>query len=230
MDCFQTVKTIKRWNHLSRKMVSLWKGWTAFCRGQSRDFPLPQQGRGHFKALSPKSGLQRAPEGLEKGSFARFLLPSPGQDLEKQEGKKKKKNPSGMLTSQIANEVLQHHLPVRLDVGAVHVRVEEDDRKGQDEDGVWVVKLLDHIWITHAVPLAAAGGMHILNIEHWSPLLKGSNDFLMHGSNSSFHSSSHTNEKELLALWRPIYHQQLKLATKTSAFLFSEAKRANNSR
>lgn len=91
MDCFQTVKTIKRWNHLSRKMVSLWKGWTAFCRGQSRDFPLPQQGRGHFKALSPKSGLQRAPEGLEKGSFARFLLPSPGQDLEKQEGKKKKK-------------------------------------------------------------------------------------------------------------------------------------------
>lgn len=91
MDCFQTVKTIKRWNHLSRKMVSLWKGWTAFCRGQSRDFPLPQQGRGHFKALSSKSGLQRAPEALEKGSFARFLLPSPGQDLEKQEGKKKKK-------------------------------------------------------------------------------------------------------------------------------------------
>lgn len=103
------------------------------------------------------SGSQGAAPALEKGSSTRCLLLSPRQNLEQEEGKK---NQSRTLTSQIANEVLQHHLPVRLDVGAVHVRIEEDDCKGQDEDGVRVVKLLDHIWVTHAVPLAAAGGMH----------------------------------------------------------------------
>lgn len=41
------------------------------------------------------------------------------------------------------------------DVGGVHVGVEEDHGEGQDEDGVWVVELLHHVWITHAVSLAA---------------------------------------------------------------------------
>lgn len=143
------------------------------------------------------SGSQGAAPALEKGSSTRCLLLSPRQNLEQEEGKK---NQSRTLTSQIANEVLQHHLPVRLDVGAVHVRIEEDDCKGQDEDGVRVVKLLDHIWVTHAVPLAAAGGMHTLNMEHGSPLLQGGNGLITNGSNSSFHSTSHTNEKELTAL------------------------------
>lgn len=134
---------------------------------------------------------------LEKGSSTRFLLLSPRQNLEQQEGKK---NRSKTLTSQIANEVLQHHLPVRLDVGAVHVRIEEDDCKGQDEDGVRVVKLLDHIWVTHAVSLAAAGGMHTFNTEHGSPLFQGGNGLITGGSNSSFYSTSHANEKDPTAL------------------------------
>lgn len=58
------------------------------------------------------------------------------------------------LTSQIAYEVLQQHLAVWLDVGAVHVSVEKDDGKGQDEDGVRVMKLLHHIRVAHTVPLA----------------------------------------------------------------------------
>lgn len=66
-------------------------------------------------------------------------------------------HPSNSLTSQISNKVLQHHLPVRFNVRAVHICVKKDDRKGQDENGVWVMELLDHIWVTHAVPLAASG-------------------------------------------------------------------------
>lgn len=57
------------------------------------------------------------------------------------------------LTSQIANEVLQQHLSVGLDVGTVHVGVEQNDGKGQDEDGVRVVELLHHIGVAHAVTL-----------------------------------------------------------------------------
>lgn len=33
-------------------------------------------------------------------------------------------------TSKVLNKVLQLHLPLRLDVGTVHVSVEEDDCKG----------------------------------------------------------------------------------------------------
>ena len=58
------------------------------------------------------------------------------------------------LTSQVADEVLQHHLALGLDVGAVHVGVEEDDGEGQDEDGVGVVELLHHVRVAHAVALA----------------------------------------------------------------------------
>lgn len=57
-------------------------------------------------------------------------------------------------TSQVANEVVKSHFTLRFDVGRVHVRVEEDHGEGQDENGVGVVKLLHHIWIAHAVPLA----------------------------------------------------------------------------
>ncbi len=58
-------------------------------------------------------------------------------------------------TSEVLNKVLQFHLPLRLDVGAVHVRVEEDDGKGQDEDGVGVPELSHHTRVANAVALAA---------------------------------------------------------------------------
>ena len=61
---------------------------------------------------------------------------------------------STRLTSQVLDEVLQLHLPLRLDVGAVHIRIEEDDGKGQDEDGVWVLELPNQHRVTHTVPLA----------------------------------------------------------------------------
>ena len=63
------------------------------------------------------------------------------------------------LTSQVLDEVLELHLPLRLDVGAVHVRVEEDDGKGQDEDGVGVPKLSHHCGIADAVALAGNKGL-----------------------------------------------------------------------
>lgn len=59
------------------------------------------------------------------------------------------------LTSQIANEVVESHFALGFDVGRVHVGVEEDHGEGQDENGVRVVELLHHVWITHAVSLAA---------------------------------------------------------------------------
>ncbi len=40
-----------------------------------------------------------------------------------------------------------------LDVGTVHVSVEQNDGEGQDEDGVRIVKLLHHVRVTHAVAL-----------------------------------------------------------------------------
>lgn len=61
----------------------------------------------------------------------------------------------GELTSEVLDEVLQLHFALGLDVGAVHVRVEQDDGKGQDEDGVWVPELAHEGWVTHTVPLAA---------------------------------------------------------------------------
>lgn len=60
----------------------------------------------------------------------------------------------GPLTSQILDEVLQLHLPLRFDVGAVHVCVEQDDGKGQDENGVYVLDLPNHPRVADAVPLA----------------------------------------------------------------------------
>lgn len=63
----------------------------------------------------------------------------------------------GEHTSQVANEVVESHFTLRFNVGRVHVRVEQDHGEGQDENGVGVVKLLHHIWITHAVPLAVEG-------------------------------------------------------------------------
>lgn len=57
-------------------------------------------------------------------------------------------------TSQILDEVLKFHLSFELDVGAVHVSVEEDDGESQDEDGVRVSELTDHIRVTDAVALA----------------------------------------------------------------------------
>lgn len=59
----------------------------------------------------------------------------------------------GPLTSQVLDEVLQLHL-LRFDVGAVHVCAEQDDGKGQDENGVWVPELPNHPRVADAVPLA----------------------------------------------------------------------------
>ena len=58
-----------------------------------------------------------------------------------------------LVTSQVLHKVLQLHLPLRLDVGAVHVRVEEDDGEGQNEDGVGVPELSYHRRIADAVAL-----------------------------------------------------------------------------
>lgn len=57
-------------------------------------------------------------------------------------------------TSQVLDEVLQLHLPLGLDVGAVHVGVEEDDGERQDEDGVGVSELPHHRGVADAVALA----------------------------------------------------------------------------
>lgn len=57
------------------------------------------------------------------------------------------------LTSKVANEVFQKHLAFWFNVGTVHVSVEQDDGKGQDKDGVWIMELLHYIRVTHAVPL-----------------------------------------------------------------------------
>lgn len=59
------------------------------------------------------------------------------------------------MTSEVAYEVLEEHLALRFNVRAVHVSVEQDDGKGQDEDSVGVVELLHHIRVTHTVPLTA---------------------------------------------------------------------------
>ena len=59
------------------------------------------------------------------------------------------------LTPQVLDEVLKLHLPLRLNVGAVHVRIEEDDGEGQDEDGVWILELPDQHRVTNTVPLTA---------------------------------------------------------------------------
>lgn len=60
----------------------------------------------------------------------------------------------GQLTSKVLDEVLQLHLSLRFDVGAVHVCVEQDDGKCQDENGVWVPELPNHPGVADTVPLA----------------------------------------------------------------------------
>lgn len=62
--------------------------------------------------------------------------------------------PCCWLTSEVLDKVLQLHLALRLDIGAVHVCVEQDDREGQDEDGVWVPELPYHPRVADTVPLA----------------------------------------------------------------------------
>lgn len=81
------------------------------------------------------------------------------QEWVTKEGYKVRVRVGGLLTSQVPDKVLQHHLTIWLDVGAVHVGVEEDDGKGQDEDGVRVVELLHHLGVAHAVALA--GETHV---------------------------------------------------------------------
>lgn len=63
-------------------------------------------------------------------------------------------NKEGIRTSQILHKVLQLHLPLWLYVRAIHVCVEKDDGKCQDEDRVWVTKLPHHARIADAVALA----------------------------------------------------------------------------
>lgn len=67
-----------------------------------------------------------------------------------------------ILTSQIAYEVVKSHFTLGFDVGRVHISVEENHGEGQDKNGVWVVKLLHHVRITHTVSLAVEGE----NVDH----------------------------------------------------------------
>lgn len=60
---------------------------------------------------------------------------------------------SSNVTSQILDEILQFHFSLCFDIGTIHVGVEEDDGKGQDEDGVWVLELSNQCWIAHTVSL-----------------------------------------------------------------------------
>lgn len=61
---------------------------------------------------------------------------------------------SGFTTSQVFDKVLQLHLSLGLNIGAVHVSVEEDDCERQDEDGVGVPELPHHRGVADAVALA----------------------------------------------------------------------------
>lgn len=58
-----------------------------------------------------------------------------------------------MVTSEVLNEILQFHLPLCLDIRTVHVCVEENNGKCQDEDRVRVLKLTDERWVAHTVSL-----------------------------------------------------------------------------
>lgn len=75
----------------------------------------------------------------------------------------------GCLTPEVLDEVLQLHLALGFDVGAVHVGVEQDDGEGQDEDGVGVAELPHHARVADAVTLAGntRGGC-----QGWEALLK----------------------------------------------------------
>lgn len=58
------------------------------------------------------------------------------------------------------------------DVRGVHVSVEENHGEGQDENGVWVVKLLHHVRIAHTVSLAVEGETSIMSLLKIFFLLK----------------------------------------------------------
>lgn len=62
------------------------------------------------------------------------------------------------LTSEVLDKVLQLHFALWLDIGAVHVCVEQDDGEGQDENGVWVPKLSHYPRVADTVPLAGRTG------------------------------------------------------------------------
>lgn len=66
--------------------------------------------------------------------------------------------PCSWLTSEVLDKVLQLHFALWLDIGAVHVCVEQDDGEGQDEDGVWVPELSHHPRVADTVPLAGRTG------------------------------------------------------------------------
>lgn len=78
-----------------------------------------------------------------------------------------------LATSQVFDKILQLHLPLGLDVGAVHVCIEEDDRERQDEDGVRVPELPNHSGVADAVALAADTKQEI---ENRQKLMKGDNN------------------------------------------------------
>lgn len=57
------------------------------------------------------------------------------------------------VTSQVFNKVIQLHLSVWFDTWAIHVCVEKDDGKSQDEDSVGILELPHQCRVTHTVPL-----------------------------------------------------------------------------
>lgn len=69
-----------------------------------------------------------------------------------------------ILTSQITYEVIKPHFALGFDVRGVHVSVEENHSEGQDENGVWIVKLLHHIRIAHTISLAVEGETSIMSL------------------------------------------------------------------
>ena len=54
-------------------------------------------------------------------------------------------------TSEVFDEVVEFHLPLRFDAGVVEVCVEHDDGEGQQEYCVRAVELLDLVRVTAAV-------------------------------------------------------------------------------
>lgn len=134
------------------------------------------EGKGHRPGAldlgncDPLPPTPRPPHAWPAGSFSslqcltrpREQCPAPwtpgagGQSMVGDETPRKR--PSGgpsPPTSQVPDKVFQHHLPVGLDVGAVHVGVEQDNGEGQDEDGVRVPELPHHPGVADAVALAA---------------------------------------------------------------------------
>lgn len=73
-----------------------------------------------------------------------------------------------LLTPQVLDEVIKFHLPLRLDAGAVHVGVQKDDGKGQDEDGVRVPELAHQRSIAHTVTLTGIKVAEVKRERKWS--------------------------------------------------------------